>query len=315
MAQGRPVEARQLEDLKRLNEVWGLVNLPLIEQQHRALQVVSEHLGLEFGIISRIVPDEDLYEIVAQASPPDTLRDGQRFQFGESYCNLTLGQPGVLAISHMATSAYSHHPCFEKFKLQAYIGAPVVVRGQLYGTVNFSSPFPYQRDFDAIDKEFLTLLARWVGAAIERDLAYQELRNAHQMVLMLLHNASDGIHILDEQANIIEVSESFCEMLGYPREELIGMNVLQWDAQFAPEQAVALVRQQLDEPRRHVFETVHRRKDGKLIDVEAPAMSWTFPAGACCSTPRATSRRASGPSGRCRKARRASGSSSKPTAW
>ena len=34
--------------------------------------------------------------------------------------------------------------------------------------------------------------------------------------LTLLRNASDGIHILDQDANVIEASDSFCAMLGYP---------------------------------------------------------------------------------------------------
>lgn len=46
---------------------------------------------------------------------------------------------------------------------------------------------------------------------------------------MLLRNASDGIHILDFDGNIIEVSDSFCRMMGYSRDELIGMNITQWD--------------------------------------------------------------------------------------
>ena len=39
----------------------------------------------------------------------------------------------------------------------------------------------------------------------------------------LLHHASDGITIMDVNANIVEVSDSFCTMLGYSRDEMIGM--------------------------------------------------------------------------------------------
>jgi PAS domain-containing protein len=45
----------------------------------------------------------------------------------------------------------------------------------------------------------------------------------------LLQHASDGIAILDENANVIEVSDSFCAMLGYSRDEMIGMNLTNWD--------------------------------------------------------------------------------------
>lgn len=84
----------------------------------------------------------------------------------------------------------------------------------------------------------------------------------------LLHNASDGIHILDFDGNIIEASDSFCAMLGYSRAEVLGMNVASWDAQLSAEAALAKVREQFARPARTEFDTRHRRKDGSVIDVE-----------------------------------------------
>lgn len=58
-------------------------------------------------------------------------------------------------------------------------------------------------------------------------------------------------------------------MLGYTREEVIGMNVCQWDAGFKnAEEQLAVVRQQFAQPIRAQFETRHRRKDGSIFDVE-----------------------------------------------
>lgn len=37
----------------------------------------------------------------------------------------------------------------------------------------------------------------------------------YENYLTLLRNASDGIHILDPDGNIIEASDAFCQMLGY----------------------------------------------------------------------------------------------------
>ena len=102
----------------------------------------------------------------------------------------------------------------------------------------------------------------------ERMRAEQFLQRESEKNLALLRNASDGIHILDTDGNIIEVSDSFCAMLGYRRDEVIGMNVVQWDAQFTAAECIQLLKQQLTKPERSLFETRHRRKDGALIDVE-----------------------------------------------
>ncbi len=86
--------------------------------------------------------------------------------------------------------------------------------------------------------------------------------------LALLRNASDGIHILDEAGNVIEASDSFCEMLGYPRERVIGMNVREWDAGFTGEELTELLSEDFATPGRRVIETRHRRRDGSVFEVE-----------------------------------------------
>ncbi len=96
----------------------------------------------------------------------------------------------------------------------------------------------------------------------------QALRRESEKNLALLRSASDGIHILDTDGNLIELSDSFCAMLGYCREEMIGMNVAQWDARFGDKDVVEIVRQQHAGQARAQFETRHRRQDGSIVDVE-----------------------------------------------
>ena len=97
-------------------------------------------------------------------------------------------------------------------------------------------------------------------------------RNGEDHYQALLRYASDGIHILDYDGNIVEASDSFCSMLGYNREEVIGMNVATWDAQFVGEELIHIVRQQFERPHRSEFETVHRRKDGCIFAVEVSGL-------------------------------------------
>lgn len=88
----------------------------------------------------------------------------------------------------------------------------------------------------------------------------------------LLLLASDGIHILDQDGNIVEASDSFCAMLGYPRDDIIGMNVVNWDTGFSKTELFQLFKKICDGPDRFEFETRHRCKDGNLIEVEVSAI-------------------------------------------
>ncbi len=102
----------------------------------------------------------------------------------------------------------------------------------------------------------------------ERVLAEQALGIESEKNNTLLRNASDGIHILDHDGNLIEASDSFCAMLGYRRDEIIGMNVVSWNAGHSDTETIRLVRQQFAQSARSQFETRHRRKDGSLFDAE-----------------------------------------------
>ena len=103
----------------------------------------------------------------------------------------------------------------------------------------------------------------------ERKQAEVNLQRESEKSLALLRNASDGIHILDFDGNVVEASDSFCNMLGYSRNEVIGMNVSAWDTGFvnAAEQ-LKVVRKQFEKSIRTHFETSHRRKNGSIFDVE-----------------------------------------------
>jgi len=102
----------------------------------------------------------------------------------------------------------------------------------------------------------------------ERRGADAALRRESEKNRALLQNASDGVHILNRQGNLVEASDSFCAMLGYRREEIIGMNVGTWDACFDAAERQRLLDLQFSRAERTVFETRHRCKDGRIIDVE-----------------------------------------------
>jgi diguanylate cyclase (GGDEF)-like protein/hemerythrin-like metal-binding protein/PAS domain S-box-containing protein len=122
-----------------------------------------------------------------------------------------------------------------------------------------SSPVTYRKS---------QLLFSIIHDITDRHHAEQALRNESEKNRALLHNASDGIHILDTEGNIVEVSDSFCSMLGYTRNEMIGMNLRHWDAGFDEIERTRVFKQQFRQFKRTQFETRHRRKDGSVFDVE-----------------------------------------------
>jgi len=131
-----------------------------------SLAIACAMLEMEFGIVSRIEGERYLVEYLH--APPESLERGAEFVLGQTYCAMTLKADDVVAIDQMSTSPHCEHPAFEAFRLESYIGAPLFVDGERYGTVNFSRLEPNDRPWTESDRQLIRLLARLIGGALER---------------------------------------------------------------------------------------------------------------------------------------------------
>jgi PAS domain S-box-containing protein len=108
----------------------------------------------------------------------------------------------------------------------------------------------------------------------ERKRADKALANEAIRKRILIEQSRDGIVILDENGKVYETNRRFAEMLGYSVEEVLHLNVWDWEYQYPHEQVVEMIRT-VDENGDH-FETRHRRKDGSVYDVEISTNGATF---------------------------------------
>ncbi len=204
-------QQRQKAGLAALNEVAALAHLPLEQRLHQALAVGAGYYGLALGIVSRVVGD--IYTVQAQVSPPGALQEGQVFHLGDTYCAITLAAGEVVAIAEMGRSEHLGHPCYEAFKLEAYIGAPIYVRGLVYGTVNFSSAEPYSRQFDQGDREFISLLARWLGSSLEREQSRRELAASEAYLKTIIDNEPECVKVIAPDGTLLQMNPAGLAML------------------------------------------------------------------------------------------------------
>ena len=114
----------------------------------------------------------------------------------------------------MASSEIRNHPCYANFNLEAYIGAPVIVDGERYGTFNFSSPDPVP-PFTAQDIELVRLIALWAGHEVARANDINALKEAHQALekiaitdpLTGLYNRRHAQQVLDDSIAALATAE------------------------------------------------------------------------------------------------------------
>jgi PAS domain S-box-containing protein len=83
----------------------------------------------------------------------------------------------------------------------------------------------------------------------------------------ILHTTMDGFWIADMQGRFWEVNDAYCCMIGYCRDELLTMRIQDVEAVERPEETARRI-QKIMEVGGDRFETRHRCKDGRIIDIE-----------------------------------------------
>ncbi len=93
------------------------------------------------------------------------------------------------------------------------------------------------------------------------------LAEREQRLQTILRTALDGFWLLDLQGRFVEVNDAYCAMSGYGREELLRMRVPDLET-VETEQDVAVHLARIASRGDDRFETRHRCKDGRVIDVD-----------------------------------------------
>ncbi len=119
--------------------------------------------------------ENDQFHVVAADTPDNSIHTGDSWDVKQTYGLETLRAGGPIACEHIGVSDWAGHPCYQAFKIEAYLGTPVLVAGKIYGTLSFASLQLRKRSFSDSDKDFINLMAQWVGAEIERVEASRRL--------------------------------------------------------------------------------------------------------------------------------------------
>ena len=255
---------RESKALTRLNEVAADPTTSFEEKIQQLLELGLETFELSLGIVSHISDDD--YTIEHIKGPAEAPLPGTTFRLQETYCAHTYAANGAIAFDMAGHSEICEHPCYKNFKLESYIGAPIIVDGQRYGTLNFSSPEIHQRPFTTNELSLIQLLAQWVGNEMSRSRSESVL----SQFKTTLDQTMDCVFMFEPASlKFFYVNQGAMEQVGYSENELMNMTPYN----IKPEISEAEFRKMIDplitgkQPSLS-FETVHQHRDGTRIPVE-----------------------------------------------
>ncbi len=102
------------------------------------LETGCKIFGSSTGIISRV--QGQTYTVYAVKSHLKSLVSDQQFSLQDTYCAEVIKQQKTVACYYGgAIAPVKIHPSYGNLKLESYLGTPIWVNGEIYGTLNFSS--------------------------------------------------------------------------------------------------------------------------------------------------------------------------------
>jgi len=137
-----------------------------IKQQLGEILIVGKNtLHLNVGIISHIVGDT--YTIKAIDSDYDGMQVGGEYVLSDTYCKDVAINKKTMYYKNVAEiTDLLKHPVYLSLQLRAYIGTPIMVNGEFWGTLNYSSKTPRKMPFTDADIQLLEKQTKTIGELI-----------------------------------------------------------------------------------------------------------------------------------------------------
>ena len=185
---GTELERRSAEEslrsseqgIRELYEITSKQHVPFEDRIKGLLELGCRRFKLPLGVMTRLEGDRLHFE--ATHSSQLNLQLGDSIPIEAAYCYDILKAKGPVSFEHASQSTWKSHPGYTTFQLKAYLGSPIIYAQEPYGTLVFASPDPYRGFFTEADRDFLQLMARWIGAELERRSAEKSLRTNEEAI-------------------------------------------------------------------------------------------------------------------------------------
>lgn len=166
--------------LRQFHDIVSDQSLSFDNKTQKLLTFGLNVFNLDLAIISKV--EDQCYTVLYAVTPNNDLAIGTQFDLDGTYCTHTLKAGSALAFHNVSQSEIADHPCFANFQLESYIGAPIKIGNEVFGTVNFSSadssPVFTDQAYDYIE-----LFAQWLGAEFARNQTKDRLiKNSNSLV-------------------------------------------------------------------------------------------------------------------------------------
>jgi diguanylate cyclase (GGDEF)-like protein/PAS domain S-box-containing protein len=194
--------------IRSLYELTSAQDMELEEKIEAVIAMGCSFFRMKSGIVARVEGQD--FEIVASHNGKPGLERGAVRPMASMFSATVVARNETVAIDHASRQGWNMHPALREQGLETFIGTPVQISGRIFGVLSFASNAPRTHAFTEAEKDFLRLMAQWVGLAIERIQVEEELRHR------ALHDALTGLPNQRLLADRLQVSLAQAKRSGNP---------------------------------------------------------------------------------------------------
>ncbi|WP_052049617.1 response regulator [Leptolyngbya sp. KIOST-1] len=210
---------------------------------HDYLDTGCRVLGFSGGMVGKAEGTD--YVAQATVASLSGLDPNLRCSLSDTFCGMAIQQQRTVTFTHIgADPELRCHPLYRALGLESYLGTPIVVEGEVYGSLSFFDRAPRQQGFNQHEKEIIELMAQSIGKVIgsnrleqRRQRAKAGLQRSEERWQLAIQSSNAGIYDLDFRTQAAFYSERYRALLGYsdPATEPVDAPDLRWETRIHPD--------------------------------------------------------------------------------
>ena len=232
-------------------------------------ETACEVVQAETLVVPVIEPDQQKFTYRAASGKYAAMILGQTFPIHEGACGWVIKHQRPLLFGEGGSFELDASAQWQPGMASSLL-VPLICRGVITGGLSAMGKRGGGA-FNQRDLTVMTLFANQASIAIDNARLFKTLDSERKRLDTILRTASDGIHIVDGDGMLIEANDAFLKMLGHDKTAIGYLHVGDWDVQDTWEVIRERNNVLIDTKGTAVFETRHKRRDGKTLDVEISA--------------------------------------------
>jgi len=171
-----------------LNDLYERMrqDIPFENKARQALKVGRDYLDADNGHLTRIDQETDHWEAVVSTDPPDgDFPPGLELDLQTTYCRRVLETNSQVAVNDAPNQGFAEDPAYKSHRVHCYVGTPLRINGEQYGTVCFVATDPQGEPYSESEKMLAELITHMLERELEREQYETQLLRQTNLSLVL----------------------------------------------------------------------------------------------------------------------------------